>query len=75
VDGATASGLLYDFAADVTFSNQVGGGAPFTYIPTPDGQGFDPLVTGFRAAPTGTMDASVGGNDPSFDIIFQVRIN
>ncbi len=75
VDGVTSSGLSYNFTTDVTFSNQVGGGAPFTYIPMPDGQGFDPLVTGFRAAPTGTMNGSVGGNDPSFDIIFQVRID
>lgn len=75
VDGATASGLTFNFAADVTFSNEVGGGAPFTYIPLPDGQGFDPLVTGFRVAPSGTMNSSAGGNDPSFDIIFQVRID
>ena len=75
VDGAAASGLSYNFATDVTYSNQVGGGAPFTYIPMPDGQGFDPLVTGFRAAPTGTMNGSVGGNAPSFDIIFQIRID
>ena len=33
VDGAISSGLSYNFASDVTFSNQVGGGAPFTYIP------------------------------------------
>ncbi len=69
------SGLSYNFTTDVTFSNQVGGGAPFTYIPMPDGQGFDPLVTGFRAAPNGTMNGSVGGNNPSFDIIFQIRID
>ncbi|MCH8159020.1 MAG: hypothetical protein IIA08_04025 [Proteobacteria bacterium] len=75
VDGATASGLSYNFATSVTFSNQVGGGAPFTYIPIPDGQGFDPLVTGFRAAPTSTMNGSVGGNNPSFDIIFRIRID
>ncbi len=37
-DGATSSGLSYIFAADVTFSNQV------------------------------------GGNNPSFEIIFQIRI-
>ncbi len=75
VDGPTSSGLLYNFATDVTFSNQVGGGPPFTYIPLPDGQGYDPLVTGYRAAPTGTMNGSVGGNDPSFNIIFQIRID
>ncbi len=75
VDGAISSGLSYNFASDVTFSNQVGGGAPFDYIPMPDGQGYDLLVTGFRAAPTETMSGSVGGNDPSFDIIFQVRID
>jgi len=74
VDGSPPSGLLYNYAVDVTYSNQVGGGAPFTYIPVPDVQGFDPLVTGYRIAPTGSMNGSSVAGDPSFDIVFQVRI-
>jgi len=74
VDGATASGLAYNYAADVTFSNQVGGGAPYTYVPVPDAQGFDPLVTGIRVNPTGVMNASAGGNDPSFNLLISIRV-
>jgi len=74
VDGPTASGLSYNFATDVAFSNQVGGGAPYNYVPTPDAQGFDPAVTGFRIAPTGAMNGASGGNSPSFNITLRVRI-
>jgi len=74
VDGTPTSGLLYNYAVDVTYSSQVGGGAPFTYIPVPDAEGFDPLVTGYRIAPTGSMNGSTVVGDPSFDVVFQVRI-
>jgi uncharacterized repeat protein (TIGR01451 family) len=74
-DGPTSSGLSYNFATDVTFSNQVGGGGPYTYVPTPDAQGFDPAVTGFRVAPTGAMNGATGGNSPSFNITLRVRID
>lgn len=73
-DGTPPSGLSYNFAADVTFSNQVGGGAPYNYIPVPDGQGFDPAVTGYRIAPTGAMNGDTGSGTPNFDVVFQVRI-
>ena len=74
VDGAVASGLTYTFATDVTFSNQVGGGPPYNYVPVPDAQGFDPLVTGFRVNPGGAMNPTVGSNVPSFNILLRVRI-
>lgn len=76
VEGTPPSGLgiLYDYAVDVSFSNQVGGGAPFIYIPVPDIQGFDPLVTGYRIELTGSMNGSSVAGDPSFDIVFRVRI-
>lgn len=74
VDGAVSSGLAYNYASDVTFSNQVGGGPPYNYTPVPDAQGFDPLVTGYRINPTGVMNATVGGNVPSFNIQLRVRI-
>lgn len=75
VDGAVASGLSYNYAADVAFSNQVGGGAPFNYVPVPDAQGFDPAVTGIQVNPTGTMNAAGGGGNPSFNLLFRVRVD
>ena len=74
VNGSVSSGLGYSYAANVTFSNQAGGGPPYNYIPVPDGQGYDPLVTGYRIQPTGTMNAAVGNNFPSFNIRLLVRI-
>lgn len=74
VDGPTAGGLSYDFATDVTFGNQPGGGAPFDYTPVADADGFDPAVTGFRINPGGAINGSSRGNDPSFNIRFQVRV-
>lgn len=74
VDGSTASGLSYSYASDVTFSSQPGGGAPYDHAPTPDTDGFDPAITGYRIAPSGTMNASSGGNNPSFSVTLRVRI-
>jgi uncharacterized repeat protein (TIGR01451 family) len=73
-DGAPASGLTLPAGA-VTYSNQVGGGAPYTYTPVPNGQGYDPNVTGIRIAPTGTMNAAAGGSQPSFTVTFKVQVN
>jgi len=73
-DGAVASGLAYDFAANVDFSNQAGGGAPFNYTPVPDAQGYDSAVTGYRANPTGIMNAAAGAAIPSFDLRLTIRI-
>lgn len=75
IDGPIASGLTYAYAADVSFSNQVGGGPPFTYIPVPDAQGFDPAVTGCRINPGGAMNAAAGGNTPSFNIQMRIRVD
>ncbi len=74
VDGSPASGLSYNYAADVSFSSQPGGGAPFNYTPVPDAQGFDPLVTGYLVAPTGIMNGDSGSGATNFNVIFRVRI-
>lgn len=74
VDGATASGLSYLYASDVIFSNQLGGGPPYNYVPVPDAQGFDPNVTGIQINPGGTMSGAVGSNNPSFNLRIQVRV-
>jgi uncharacterized repeat protein (TIGR01451 family) len=74
VDGSVPSGLVYNYAGNVTFSSQPGGGAPYNHVPMPDAQGFDPLITGYRINPTGIMNPAIGGNVPSFNIRLRVRI-
>ena len=74
VDGAPASGLTFNYAASVRYSNQPGGGPPYTYTPVPNAAGFDPNVTGFRIAPTGMMNAATVAGNPSFTIRFRVRV-
>jgi uncharacterized repeat protein (TIGR01451 family) len=74
VDGTPASGLAFNYVANVSYSNQPGGGAPYNYTPVPNANGVDPNVTGFRIAPTGMMNpTSVAGN-PNFTIRFRVRV-
>lgn len=73
INGATASGLTYNYATNVTYSS-TGASGPWTYTPVPDVNGFDPAVRAVRIAPTGVMNAAGGGN-PSFTIQFRVRIN
>ena len=74
VDGTPSSGLAYSYAADVSYSNQPGGVAPFNYAPAPDANGFDVNVTGFRVAPTGMMNGATIAGNPSFTVRFQVRV-
>ncbi|HTU67941.1 MAG TPA: hypothetical protein VMF52_18475 [Steroidobacteraceae bacterium] len=73
VNGATVSGLSYNYAANVSYSS-VGDTGPWGYTPAPDADGFDPAVRALRITPTGTMSAAGSGN-PSFTIQFRVRIN
>ena len=74
VNGTPVSGLSYVYASNVTYSNQPGGVAPYSYTPVPDAAGFDPNVTGLRIAPTGAMSAAGPGGNPSFTIRFRVRL-
>ena len=74
IDGTPSSGLNYDFATDVSYSSNPGGGAPYNYTPVPDSNGFDPLVTGFLVEPGGAMAGDSGSGAPNFDIVFRVRI-
>jgi fimbrial isopeptide formation D2 family protein len=68
-NGATASGLTYTFTSlasttdDIDFSSD--GGATWTYVPTPDSQGADPLVNRIRVRPKGAMAAN-----SSFSLLF-----
>jgi hypothetical protein len=79
VNGSTASGLTYTFtslasgADDIAFSNT--GCSPFTlYTPVPDVNGFDAAVTCIRVNPKGVFAAASGGNNPSFELRFRVRV-
>ena len=74
IDGAVTSGLTFNFGSNVSYSNQPGGGAPYSYTPVPDLSGFDPAVTGLRIAPGGVMNAAVGANQPWFTVRFRTRI-
>lgn len=73
-DGPVASGLAYDFANHVYFSNQAGGGPPYDYVPVADADGFDPAVTGLAVRPAGVLAAAAGGAAPSFTIQLFVRV-
>jgi uncharacterized repeat protein (TIGR01451 family) len=71
-DGAPSSGLTYTFtslanaADDVSFSND--GGATYTYVPTPNGNGVDPAVTHIRINPKGIFVGNSG-----FQVTFRIR--
>jgi uncharacterized repeat protein (TIGR01451 family) len=73
-DGSPASGLSYTYATDVAYSNQVGGGPPYDYTPSWDGQGFDPAVTGFQVSPGGALNAASPGGNPNFSTVLRMRI-
>jgi uncharacterized repeat protein (TIGR01451 family) len=74
VNGATASGLTFTYATNVTYSS-TGVSGPWAYTPSPDVNGFDAAVRAVRIAPAGVMSAASGGNNPAFTIQFRVRIN
>ncbi len=69
-DGSPASGLTWTYPANVTWSTQPGGGAPYTYTPVGDANGYDALVTGIRIAPTGTLAGAGGSGATSFKVEF-----
>ena len=50
-------------------------GGTWTYVPTPDADGFDAAVTDIRFTPTaGPMNASGGGGDPYFELTIHAQI-
>lgn len=76
-DGSPASGLSWSFVSladpgdSIDFSND--NAATWTYVPTPDVNGFDPAVTHIRLRPQGPMNAA-GGGDPYFEVVFRMRL-
>jgi len=78
LDGATASGLSYTFTSlasttdDVEFSDD--NQATWGYTPADIGDGTDPAVTDIRINPSGSMAASLGAGDPSFQVRFKIVV-
>ena len=78
-DGQTASTLTLNFenltstTDDVEFSDN--NGTTFDYQPTPDAEGFDPLITDVRIRLGGTMPGTDEGGSPEFSIFYQVKVN
>lgn len=75
IDGSPASGLTFNYSGDVSYSNQPGGGPPYTYGPVADADGFDGNVTGVRITPTGTFNGASAAGVPAFTVRFRVRID
>lgn len=73
-DGPVASGLNFDFASDVSFSNTVGGGAPFDHALSDIGDGTDPDVTAIEIRPSGALNADSGGGPTGFTVQFRVKV-
>ncbi len=72
---APPCGLTYTYATDVSYSNQPGGGAPYTYAVVPDAAGYDPNVTGVRINPGGFFNGGSVGSSPSFTLSLKMKIN
>jgi uncharacterized repeat protein (TIGR01451 family) len=76
-DGAAASGLTYSFVAldsdadTLEFSQD---GSDWSYHPTADPDGYDSLARFFRVVFGGDFGASDCTDDPSFQVLFKVRI-
>jgi uncharacterized repeat protein (TIGR01451 family) len=82
-NGVTSSTLIYTFtsldsnADDIEFSDD--NGATWDYYEDSDFSnidvdGFDATVTNIRVNPKGTFAGASGGNNPSFNITFRVRL-
>ena len=67
----TASGLSFDPEDALSFSAD---GSEFDYVPMPDDDGFDPAVRAIRIAPQGQMAAPGAGSEPTFDLLYRVRV-
>jgi uncharacterized repeat protein (TIGR01451 family) len=78
IDGSPSSDVSYAFVGlaaggdDLDFSND--GGASWTYVPTPDGNGCDASVTNIRVALKGAFAGASGGLNPSCTLQFRCRV-
>jgi uncharacterized repeat protein (TIGR01451 family) len=75
--GSASSGLTYLFIAladltdDVDFSTD---GIDYSFVPTPDGDGFDAAVRYIRVNPSGTFLGRSTATPTTFDLRFRVRV-
>lgn len=71
-----SSGLTYSYGgtADLTDDLSFDDGSGPNYIPTADADGFDPNVTSIVINPKGVFNGKTGIPNPSFNLIFQVRV-
>lgn len=78
IDGPPSSGLSYNFVNltsttdGLSFSNN--GGSSYVYVPSPDTDGVDTNVTNIRISTLGQFLASGGSGDPSFQVLFRVKV-
>jgi uncharacterized repeat protein (TIGR01451 family) len=71
---APVCGLSYAYASNVSYSNQVGGGAPYTYPVVADAAGYDANVTGIRINPSGVFNGVSGGSNSWFSLSLMMKI-
>ncbi len=71
-----SSGLTYSYGGmgDPTDDLSFDDGSGPNYIPTADADGFDPNVTSIVINPKGVFNGKTGIPNPSFNLIFQVRV-
>ncbi len=65
------TGLTYDYGTNVSYSLD---GVDYTYLPAPDGEGFDPNVRYVRVRPSGAMTQPSGGSNAEFELRYVVRL-
>ena len=75
--GPASSGLTLDYGGlgdlgdDIEFSTD---GLNWSYIPTPDADGFDPSVTHIRVSPSGAFQGTGTATPTQFDIRMRVKV-
>jgi len=78
VDGSPPSGLSYNFVSlanttdGLSFSNN--GGSSYVYIPSPDADGVDTNVSNVRIVTLGQFLAPSGSGNPTFQLLFRVKV-
>ena len=76
--GAASSGMTFSFVSladlsdDVDFSTD---GIDWTYVPTPDANGFDAAVRFIRVIPSGSFAGTTTATPTQFDVRLRVRVN
>ncbi len=79
VNGSPSSALTWTYTAlnnltdDLDFSNDAG--ATWSYVPVPDGAGFDAAVNAIRMRPKGVMPGQGVPGSPNFQLQFRVSVN